>query len=390
MSKPLYNRVGGIHAKRLFCLSSVAIFVAFSSPAHATDVTSNITTNTTWDVAGSPYIVKTSIFVINGVTLTINPGVEVKFEGNYSLTTQPLGIINAQGAIGNEVKFTSNKAIPAKGDWLGLSLSNSSIIDHVIVEYAATAINIISVSPPIQNSLIHYNNKGLSFSYASNSMITGNTITDNLTGIYLEGSTFGYPNPTINNNSIYNNQNYNIYATNDITGAIKSTVNVQNNWWGTTDPYVIMNKIYDIVDSTNGPTVDFTPFLDGINGNSIGGQYVHGGITQNTIWNSNQGPYIAISNITVTNGATLTIDPGTEVKFDGNFSLTVNGTLNAVGTAANMIKFTSNKISPSPGDWNRLQLNTNGSVIQHAIIDLPQISGRLVKMEKSVFRNQKD
>lgn len=45
-----------------------------------TIITSDITENTTWTVAGSPYVIWNSIMVVDGVTLTIQPGVVVRFE----------------------------------------------------------------------------------------------------------------------------------------------------------------------------------------------------------------------------------------------------------------------------------------------------------------------
>lgn len=42
-----------------------------------------ITADTTWALSGSPYIVNGSVLVMTGVTMTIEPGVEIKFgEGN--------------------------------------------------------------------------------------------------------------------------------------------------------------------------------------------------------------------------------------------------------------------------------------------------------------------
>ena len=64
--------------------------------------------------------------------------------------------------------------------------------------------------------------------------------------------------------------------------------------------------------------------------------------TTNQTWMSNK-TYIVNGNISVSNGATLTIQPGTVVKFSGNYKLWVyNGTLIADGTADQQIVFKSN------------------------------------------------
>ncbi|MFB9076800.1 right-handed parallel beta-helix repeat-containing protein [Flavobacterium procerum] len=67
--------------------------------------------------------------------------------------------------------------------------------------------------------------------------------------------------------------------------------------------------------------------------------------------------YRVTGNIIVPAGQTLTIEEGVEIKFDGYYSLTVNGTLLANGTADKYIKFTSNSTSPTNKDWNQIVIN---------------------------------
>ncbi len=78
-------------------------------------------------------------------------------------------------------------------------------------------------------------------------------------------------------------------------------------------------------------------------------------------------------NITIPNGATLTIQPGVIVKMTNNASITVNsgGTLNAIGTRAQPIIFTSyrddahggdtnkdgDSATPQPGDWKKITVS---------------------------------
>jgi|GEM_PF-1589965 len=66
--------------------------------------------------------------------------------------------------------------------------------------------------------------------------------------------------------------------------------------------------------------------------------------------------YRVTGNIIIPAGQTLTIEEGVEVKFDGYYSLIVNGTLNANGSENNYIKFTSNSTSPSKKDWNQISI----------------------------------
>ena len=86
-------------------------------------------------------------FVPN-VTLTLGPGVTLKFQGNTGPPLVTFGDVGqaqdknaalvVQGTALEPVLFTSGAATPAPGDWAGLYLqtSNGSQIDHAIIEYA--------------------------------------------------------------------------------------------------------------------------------------------------------------------------------------------------------------------------------------------------------------
>ena len=78
-----------------------------------------------------------------------------------------------------------------------------------------------------------------------------------------------------------------------------------------------------------------------------------GTITANTMWRGWK-VYNVTGNLTIQNGVTLTIEPGAVVKFNSGVSLTVNSgaTLNAIGTRAQPIVFTSIKDDEYGGDTN--------------------------------------
>jgi hypothetical protein len=90
---------------------------------------------------------------------------------------------------------------------------------------------------------------------------------------------------------------------------------------------------------------------------SLSRALVSGQISESTTWTLTNSPYVIIADVVVGSGVNLTIDAGVAVRFDGNFSVTVKGTLQAVGTANNPIVFTSNRAEPNSGDWNTIEFN---------------------------------
>jgi subtilisin family serine protease/N-acetylneuraminic acid mutarotase len=82
---------------------------------------------------------------------------------------------------------------------------------------------------------------------------------------------------------------------------------------------------------------------------SSGNQNVGGTIGTNTTW-TNDKTYIVTSNVGVAPGVTLTIQAGTVVKFNGNYSLNVGGALVADGAQSQPIRFMSN----TGGSWGRI------------------------------------
>ncbi|MCI0606147.1 right-handed parallel beta-helix repeat-containing protein, partial [bacterium] len=80
-------------------------------------------------------------------------------------------------------------------------------------------------------------------------------------------------------------------------------------------------------------------------------------------WTTSQSPYVVTCSVTVNSGVTLTIEAGVTVKFASATQLTVNGTLIAIGTAANPITFTSNAATPTPGSWRSIYFASPADVI---------------------------
>src|SRR5882672_6269874 len=108
-----------------------------------TIVSSNIAVNTTWGPAGNVYRITTSIAITSGVTLTIQPGVIVKFNASQSLTVN--GTLSAVGTAGSNIYITSikddaiggdtngdgNATVPAAQDWGSIILPDASPANSV-------------------------------------------------------------------------------------------------------------------------------------------------------------------------------------------------------------------------------------------------------------------
>jgi hypothetical protein len=90
--------------------------------------------------------------------------------------------------------------------------------------------------------------------------------------------------------------------------------------------------------------------------------YISSGITTDTTWAISGSPYCLTTEITVDADVTLTIEPGVIVYPQSTSSgLGVNGALNAVGTLAQPIMFTSFNSTPAPGDWLAIRIFAGGS-----------------------------
>ncbi|CAB1080308.1 hypothetical protein D1AOALGA4SA_7992, partial [Olavius algarvensis Delta 1 endosymbiont] len=155
-----------------------------AAPVNGTMVSGNITSNTTWTMAGSPYIVTGDITVRHSsyansdsysATLTIEPGVEVRFEkgtglymgkphSSYSWLAY-WGALSVQGTVDNPVVFTSNATAPGLADWKGIYFrkwtgGSQSLLQHCVIEYGGHTHNanlyMDQASVPIRDSVIRH------------------------------------------------------------------------------------------------------------------------------------------------------------------------------------------------------------------------------------------
>lgn len=100
---------------------------------------------------------------------------------------------------------------------------------------------------------------------------------------------------------------------------------------------------------------------------SLGNQvFVSGNV--NGSWTNNN-TYIVNGDLIIPNGQTLTIQQGTNIRFNGTYSITANGVLSSIGNPSFPILYTSNMPSPAPANWKGIVINSNGSVIKYCKLD---------------------
>lgn len=212
---------------------SIALFLLFALVANSfaqTNVSGGIYNNTTWTLANSPYILTGSVVIFPGKTLTIEPGVEVRVQGNSTNTGNQLylevrGTLNAVGTAAAPISFISDipnetyytwYGINIKGDQGGtinmnyFTLKNTMYgINNNIATYDTLALKgcnfmynnyaiFLNTNVKLDSSFFSYNGVGIGVMMVSGSVTARNCVFDhnfaNMTtipnGMYLYNSSF--------------------------------------------------------------------------------------------------------------------------------------------------------------------------------------------------------
>ncbi len=356
----LHRKIGR-SAPLIFMAAILFVLLSMNSIMADTNVSGTISVDTTWTTSGSPYIVTSSVYVkgtdgADGITtLTIEPGVEVRFNRYMKLEigagSGDSGALVAEGTVGTPILFTSNAATPAVGDWYGIRFQNTTddnttSLSNCIVEYAGYvnqgSVYIYNSAPELNDSIIRYGSSYGVYIYSGNPTLSNVTISDIANyGLYFAGTAGG----SFTENTIANG----LYLT---SGGPETLSGNTFNWNNT---YPIRIGCNDVGTLLNNNT------FNGLNGLSYL-DIIGGTLTLDATW-PDVLPLRVTSSLTVkgTDGVdgitTLTIEPGVEVRFNKNMKLEIGassgdpGALVAEGTTADPILFTSNEASPAAGDW---------------------------------------
>lgn len=315
--------------RSLLVLSFLGLWISLANGALV--INSDITTDTTLLMSNNPHQIRGNIRVLDGVTLTVQPGVNIFFENGSSLTIE--GQISAMGSSEQPIQFTSlegqnfytrlNLSHAEGSTFFNCSIGRSDDYTALLkIEYSGT-INLIDCDLGsssghgiyINNSTVniddcHIGNVGnhgvyIGSSSAGSSVVSiqGLTVDGCNSGVYIPS--YHFPAMTWAGLHIYNSRSYPLYA-----GMAQ---------------YHVLGSVF---------VSDVNPRLLAIWDSNIYGNYT---------LQSFGVPYYLVNAVTIGNGYTLTLEPGVGLRFPeyGILSFGGNSTLNAVGTEALPITFYS-------------------------------------------------
>ncbi|NOZ69081.1 MAG: hypothetical protein GXP46_07515, partial [Deferribacteres bacterium] len=316
-------------------LLAVALPVSVSAD---TNVSGIISGDTTWTQAGSPYIVTGNVLVSSGVTLTVEPGVTVKFDSGTGLQVD--GTLIARGTDTDNIIFTSRQATPAPGDWAYIFFTDTSadatydsdgnytggsILEYSVIEYAGGstggAVQMNNAHPFISHCRITNSSAaGINtYNLSGTLRITDTTVGNNAAvGIFIRGG-----RAVISNNVISGNTGFaagGIYATGDT--VISDNIISNNSGDGISvmgGTATVSNNVISGNSASHGGGIYIETGITTITGNTIidntasfegGGIWLNGTavisrniITNNTASDEGGGIYVKNSTATITNNS---------------------------------------------------------------------------------------
>ncbi|MEQ8821907.1 MAG: hypothetical protein RLY93_16850 [Sumerlaeia bacterium] len=290
--------------------------------------------DTTWALADSPISVTQWVTVASGATLTIEPGVVVEMDRSRGITISADGSMVARGSVGAPITFVSS----AEGShWsrIEAALGSTFEMDHCLLLRGGETDGALVIK-------------------TSDATVRNCSIQNSLrNGVYLDGAGIAPEFEALT-----------------ITGSVDSAI-----YQGTAD----MAPEYAFLSASgngfDGMTVRNTAVA--------GAARLHdGGL-----------PYLYEfgGDLQVLNGGSLTLDPGVTVLMGSSgfssrltWNVQAGGALIAMGSAEKPIRITSAQADPTPGYWNRIDLNPGATGrFQHCTIEYGGAGTRLMAVNSS-------
>jgi len=283
-----------------------------------TNVSGILTTNTTWTLTNSPYVLTGDVTVNPGVTLTIEAGVVVKFTTIFE-ELRIRGKISAVGTSSDSIVFTSYKDDAHGGDTNGDGAASTPAAQDWGRVFFETGSDPTSQFSFCLFSYGGWSNSGM-LSLEESANVNNNLFWRGAGGLLLEENAA----PSIQNNGFEELSGFPIYMTPSANPSFSTNSFSQNSF----DAVNILSRNYDNATYTLKKPSGF-------------------GLPD---W-----AYVITSfqNVRFRNNAILNIDPGVVIKMaDGFSNLQIDGIGNFNGSATDSVIFTSLTDDSYGGDSN--------------------------------------
>lgn len=176
-----------------------------------TNVSGGIYQNATWTFAGSPYIVNGPVVVFPGVTLNIEPGVEIKINNltSSNIYIETRGTLNCVGTDAQPIKISAMYDTTNQTAWQGfICTSAQGGVLNVDRFDIANAFKPFAYDAPLAN----YQYTNCKFRHCFEAITLGNTVElNNCHFIDNETAVYGWSYFTINN-CLFKDNNTSVYA----------------------------------------------------------------------------------------------------------------------------------------------------------------------------------
>ena len=151
---------------------------------------------------------------------------------------------------------------------------------------------------------------------------------------------------------------------------MKLSISTGGGYW--TFTFVNDNSSSIVAGCTDSSAVNYNPDANYDDGScNMGGSYLSGNVSGN--WTLDNSPYYVTNNLVLQPNSDLTVEPGVEIIFEGNYRFDVFGKLTAIGDSTNYIKFTGNG-----SQWmsiNFADASDDNSALEYCIIENASESG---------------
>jgi hypothetical protein len=308
------------------------LWAALAGTAPATDVTGNITSNTTWNVAGSPYRLTGNVIVNTGVTLTIDPGVLV--QGNDLRELRVNGNLQAIGTMAQPITFTSFLD-SSTAQWAGILFQGATAagtLEHCEVRFSGDNGSLTASIPRGNVRAV----EGATVTIRD-SLIRLGGAPGNDSGVFVRDSSITLESVEFRDNGLTSSSPNEAALWVEKTAAGTASVSATGCLFQDNGQYAIRapaESVHLITgntfsgNDTNRVFLDFGPF------NAAGRLAAQTGLEAYEFADTD-------SRYTVPAGGTLTIDAGVTILAREFAELFVQGTLQAIGTAGQQIVFSS-------------------------------------------------